>query len=134
MVAPEQPDSLIRPATFNKSGSLQGMAKLENINLNDPSAFRELSFPDLKEYAERWARKYSDIPILKILLYRHSSKLQEYTSPNKRLPYKYAIVFEVPDNIQSTFKHYDDIDLSNGSYSLEYHKKLLLHYSEPYEK
>lgn len=95
----------------------------------DPKTFRELSFPDLKGYAQRWAGKYSDVPALRIFLYRHSSKFQEYTSPNKILPYKYAVILEVPDGVQCTFKSYEGIHLVQGSYSIEGHKKLLPNYS-----
>ena len=108
---------------------------MNSFDDNDPGTFRELSLPDLKEYAQRWARKYSYVPVLRILLYRHSSKFQKLTSPNKRLPYKYAVIFEVSDNVQCTFKSYDGINIGpTGSYSLEEHEKLLPNYSEAYEK
>jgi len=58
--------------------------------------FKDLDVNELKVQAKRWAEKYPEASIKKIILYRYSSNYQVELSDI--VPTKYLVVFEVPEN------------------------------------
>jgi hypothetical protein len=70
---------------------------------NHPDEFPDLRFSQLERYANRWLKKFHDLPIERILLFDHSSKFEQYYDFDNLIPSKYAIVFVFSHNQTSPY-------------------------------
>ncbi|MBN1365563.1 MAG: hypothetical protein JW976_12205 [Syntrophaceae bacterium] len=71
-------------------------------------AFPELRADQLKRYAKRWVKKFSNVPILEITLYRYSSQYPQLQK-HEPIPTKYVVVIEVLDKWPDKCETYPDL-------------------------
>jgi len=72
----------------------QAEDSVSQSNQDNSKYFPRLNIDVLKVHAERWAKRWPDVPIDRIILYNYASELQKHSDDPIKYK-KYAVVFEI---------------------------------------